>query len=178
MDLSMVLVKAWTGSEWKTSDLGEAVLWNGSAWTYPRLKYWDGSGWVQSVGIPESQLSFADFAFDQTVTSGVALTTNGNVDEILTVGTSTRSTWINTSSVNGSVYEVYANVNSGSVSGSATGTWLALSTQRSWEVSSYLSISQAQLTLYIRPTGASANSSQTVVYLSAESVSSGGGGFP
>lgn len=175
----MVLVKAWTGSEWKTSDLGEAVLWNGSAWTYPRLKYWDGSGWVQNVGIPEGEINVADFAYFQTVTAGIELVSNGSVQEILTFGDNPRSSWINASVVNGSLYEVYANVNSGTVTGSSTGSWLALSTTRFWQVEAATSpsSSSAQLTLYVRPTGASSNSSQTTVFLSAESASFGGG-FP
>jgi hypothetical protein len=71
---------------------------------------------------------------------------------------------------NASLYEVRATLTSGALSSGTTGSWLALSTTRTWEVSrASLGMSNANLTIEIRLTGGSGTIlASTLVGLTAE----------
>ncbi len=80
-----------------------------------------------------------------------------------------RGDWLSPTSSAPGLYEIRATVVSGSVSGSSTGTWLALTSNRAWTVTSpgFVGTNTAQLTVEIRNNGGSVLDS-TTVNLSAE----------
>lgn len=122
----------WNGSSY--TDLATAKRWDGSAWVdITRGRRWDGSAWVDVLPrVKISPRTLSDATTDgyiayELLSTGVAQRVSG------TLGTLTYSgEWL----VRGAAadFQVRATLNSGSLTAgsSATGTWLALSTSRSW----------------------------------------------
>lgn len=165
----MADVNVWNGTAWKQSGLGEAYVWNGTAWTYPTLKYWDGNGWVKSVGITESALNSYTTLQYVPATAEFLLAANGMVlDAAASPLGSGR--WIRSSSSAPTNYQAYVTVTSGTLdAGSAsTGTWVNLDVNRSWTITIDNGSTSAVLSVKIRPTNG-ANCSTTTVTLVAES---------
>ena len=67
------------------------------------------------------------------------------------------------------LYEVKATLNSGALTTGTTGSWLALSSTRTWTVSTALGAAQAVLTIEIRRIGSSLVLATITVTLDAES---------
>lgn len=122
----------WDGSAWQP--LTTTRRWNGSAWvdlTFGRR--WNGSAWVDVLPrVKISPRTLADPATDgfiayELLSSGVAQRVSGTLGTLTYAGE-----WrVRGASAD---YEVRATLTSGSLDAgsSATGTWLALSTSRSW----------------------------------------------
>jgi hypothetical protein len=72
----------------------------------------------------------------------------------------------------GDDYEIKATLNSGTIdAGDSTGSWLALSTLRRWEVSrTSLGTDTANITIDIRPTGGSSEDNQTYTFSSTVDI--------
>lgn len=90
-------------------------------------------------------------------TSGYQLNSSGAEQEITTFGTSTFNTWLLSGSA--ANYDVFATLNSGTLTSGTTGTWLNLGTSRSWLVtrtSNTAGSANVSLTIQIRPAGGGA----------------------
>lgn len=88
-------------------------------------------------------------------TSGYRLTSGGQIEENEQGSYTNIGQWITPTSQAGN-YEVYATLNSGSLSSGTTGSWLALSTSREWSCFAAAGdIQQATITIEIRRTGTS-----------------------
>lgn len=99
------------------------------------------------------------------------------VSNTTSFGPSDIGDWVNPKTTAAAAnFEVRATLDSGSVDGSSTNTWIGLSTTRSWTVSTFGPdlTNSATLTIEIRPIGGSVVASNTV-YLEAETSSDGGG---
>lgn len=122
----------WNGSSY--TDLATAKRWDGSAWVdITRGRRWDGAAWVDVL--PRVQISprtLADpntdgFIAYELLASGVAQRVSGSLGTLTYAGE-----WrVRGASAD---YEVRATLNSGSLDAgsSATGSWLALTSSRSW----------------------------------------------
>lgn len=90
-------------------------------------------------------------------TSGYQLNSSGAEQEITTFGTSTFNTWLLSGAA--SSYEVFATLNSGTLTSGTTGAWLNLGSTRSWTVTrtnNAAGTNSASLTIQIRPAGGGA----------------------
>jgi hypothetical protein len=117
---------------------------------------------------------FATGGGSQTAT--YRLESDGDVISITTdFGSVDRGDWITPKSAAPSDYQVLATVTSGSLSSGTAGTWLALSTTRSWtRTQEFTGSSDCTLTIQIRKGTGSVLTSATIT-LSAESLDFGGG---
>lgn len=122
----------WDGSAWQPLTITRR--WDGSSWVdIARGRRWDGSAWVDFLTrVKISNRTLSDSATDgfiayELLASGVAQRVSG------TLGTLTYAGEWRVRGVSAD-YEVRATLNSGSLDAgsSATGTWLALTSSRSW----------------------------------------------
>lgn len=74
--------------------------------------------------------------------------------------------WL-TGSTNGSAYEVFATLTSGTLSTGTTGSWLSLGTNRTWSRASTGSLQSATLTIQIRDVATQTVQATATVTLSA-----------
>jgi hypothetical protein len=100
------------------------------------------------VSLSDQELTDINGGFAQ---SGYSLTNLGRVFWNSSVfGSMMIGDWISPVSAAPGAYEVRADLESGAVDGSATGSWLALTSSRSWSVSEFSNINQAALNVSIR----------------------------
>lgn len=94
----------------------------------------------------------ADVTFGGTSNSSIRLENDGDIVTIgTTAGTVDVGDWVTPKSAAGATYEARLTVNSGSITGSATGSWLALSTTRTWTTQRIATgVATANVTLEIR----------------------------
>jgi hypothetical protein len=113
-------VRRWDGSAWV--DVGQASKWNGSAWE----QVWP----ILAVNITDRFLVDGDtggYISYELLSTGVAQRTSGSLGTLQFPGE-----WLVSGAA--SNYEVRATLDSGSLTAgsSATGTWLSLTSNRSW----------------------------------------------
>jgi hypothetical protein len=126
---------------------------------------------ASSVTITVNPASIFGFNPGSTADAQYQLSSGGVANEIVNSGLATRLyDWCVPAS-QASNYEVYATVVSGSLSGgsAATDTWLALSTTRTWFVST-TSVLSAELNVGIRRIGTTTILGSADIYLTAEAV--------
>lgn len=112
----------------------------------------------QDIGAFDSGAAAATYALNSN--SSIVATTS-------VVGPLTIGNWVSPSSAAPGSYECRADISFGSVSGSATGSWLALTSNRSWSVVRLSpGSSSAELVISIRLSGVTL--ATCTVYLSAE----------
>ncbi len=115
--------------------------------------------------------NFSSLATGTTVTNGVRVATDGDLDENNNTSYSAADTWLKTGGAAGD-YEVRCSVTSGSVAGDTTGSFLALTSSREWYVADSAddgSAVTAEVDITIRHTNGSEEVTFTVT-LSAEKV--------
>lgn len=100
------------------------------------------------------------------------LTSGGVIETQRTpTGTTVQGSWVTPTS-SAANYEVLATLTSGTVTGSATGSWLALNTTRSWSVlQGIIGTNSASLALSIRRIGTTTVLASTAITLEAERFS-------
>lgn len=98
-----------------------------------------------------------------TATAGVTFNTSGQVVAIGDSGT--EYTWLNSGAAGD--YEIRATLQSGSVDSGTTGSWLALSSSRSWSIDEASNIQQAELLIEIRDVATSTVIDSGTSYLTA-----------
>ena len=101
-----------------------------------------------------------------TATATITIKSTGIVEKTENVTTTQIDSpdWVSPTSLAGGAFEVQATVNSGAVSAGTTGSWLALSSDRSWTcTSSIVGTATANLTLAIRHNGGATLASNTYV---------------
>ena len=117
--------------------------------------------------------TITDIDFVSPFSASVLLTyeSDGTISTFLTQGSDNADSlgnWIDPLSSAPGTYEIKATLNSGSLSSGTTGTWLALTSDRSWSVSrSTTGTTTANLTIEIRDNGGPTLDSGTVI-ISAE----------
>lgn len=129
------------GNSAQSSNLSVTITRTGSS----------GGGGGTFLGIENADISAGGVAASVTVTYSV--NSNGTLS-----GTGYAGTW-NSDSTAGSGYEVKATVTSGSLTTGTTGSWLALSSNRTWTVTDSTQddgAEQATMTLEIRAVGTTA----------------------
>lgn len=111
-------------------------------------------------GTTAVSLALSDvFVTATRVASGTAvalyeLRSTGDIFRTVNTTSTDIGDWITPKSAASAGYEVYATLNSGSLTGGTTGSWLALSSNRSWNVNqSTTGIKTAVIGLQIRKTG-------------------------
>jgi hypothetical protein len=136
------------------------------------------AGLLSTIGGPRVTLEATYTVSDSTISptnasASFQLQSDGDVARI-TVSTGGGGTvdvgdWITPAAAAGANYEVRATVNSGSLTSGSTGTWLALSSTRTWSLDqTSLGTSACELLIEIRLTSTGAVLDSTVVSLSAE----------
>lgn len=94
-----------------------------------------------------------------TQVAQVIARTDGTMDENTTSGGTAQidssTDWIRPTSEASSSHEIYCEVLTGSVTGDSTGTWLAMTADRSWSRSSTSGLQTASIRLHIRYNGGS-----------------------
>lgn len=110
-----------------------------------------------------------------TVSVGYRLDSDGNAYKVTTAATAVE-TWLDSGLA--SAYEARATVVSGaSPTGSAVGSWLALSSDLTWTVSAGAGVSSsADLTIEIRDVATHTVQADATIIITADNTGSGGGG--
>jgi hypothetical protein len=127
---------------------------------------------LADASVDDANSGSAEASYSLTTTGDVFATTtlNGAID----IGD-----WISPNSAAPGSYEARADVVSGSVTGSATGSWLALTTTRTWTLAlSSPGISSARLTVSIRLSGTTLTSATIDLAAQVEPDFGGGGEIP
>jgi hypothetical protein len=121
------------------------------------------------ISISDEFISALNFEPDNA-TARYRLNSNGEVESLINGFTTTLEQWCTPTSAAGN-YEARVTVNSGSLSSGTTGTWLALSTSRTWSVvQSSVGSSSCNFTVEIRRTGTTTVLDSATIDLVAEMI--------
>ncbi len=121
------------------------------------------------ISISNETISALSFAPDNA-TAAYRLNSNGQVESLVNGSPTTLEQWCTPTSAAGN-YEARVTVNSGALSSGTTGTWLALSTSRTWSVvRSGAGSSSCNFTVEIRRTGTTTVLDSAIIDLVAEVI--------
>jgi hypothetical protein len=134
------------------------------------VTYWPPKGGGgQSTVVSFSGGTINAFKVTGTATSGVRFNDNGTVEQNKNGTYSVLENWAAPSQSGlGSSYEVRATLQSGTLTSGTTGTWLAISTNPEWTVSTGSGVRDASLLIEVRPNSGAVADSATYT-LHAES---------
>lgn len=152
----------WNGSAWKAvnkddgnvSDRG-LVVWNGSAWVNAaNAKVWNGSAWkgfLDNVTLNDDAVTYSTGNNVATV-QWVAHAVDGYIKYTNNSGNTIDQYLWCANSDNTAQYEIRVDLQAGSFDGGsdATGTWLALSSTRTWSVTDNIGGTSATFNAQIR----------------------------
>lgn len=102
-------------------------------------------------------------------TAGYQLTSGGAAQQLVNGVASTLYNWLLSGSA--SDFDVFATLNSGTLTSGTTGSWLNMGTTRSWTVQRTVNaagVNSANITLQLRPAGGGATLATAVIQLNAE----------
>lgn len=144
------------GGSWKTV----TAVWVGVGGAWKRvtsLKVGVGGAWKEALAtVTVSGEPVADSAVSPSgASASLVFRSDGTVDSVTntngTVQIDASTDWIIPNSAAPGSYEVQATLNSGSLTSGTTGSWLALTSDRTWTVSrSGVGTSSANLTIEVR----------------------------
>lgn len=154
----MGALKFWNGSTWATATDVMPKIWNGSNWGSVTPKIYDGAGWVTYVGLEKNGYAEGAGVYSPG-TAQITFENNGTITGIISGG----STWITSTSADGSLYELYV-TGSGLTSGT-TNTWLRLNTSPTFSLTS--DNATVDLTCYVRRYGESGTPASKTISLHA-----------
>lgn len=139
---------------------GNGATWSGGG----QAGSWSGGAWANGGGGGGGTVNLSGRTFSGGIVEGVSIRSDGYVRDVLNdANVDTGTDWVIPQSEAPGTYEVKCDVNSGAVgpSSDATGTWLALTTTRTW-VSDVLD-GGANITISIRDNGGPVLSSAVYV---------------
>lgn len=120
----------------------------------------------RSIGplVADPQDAFAGY---RLATDGIAYSRSGPV---ISVYGAIASEWlVPANATEADLYECFATLNSGTLTSGTTGSWLALTADRTWTVDrTTIGINSAQITVQIRLIGTTATLDSAVITMSAE----------
>lgn len=120
------------------------------------------------VSVPDDAIYAFRLGSSVTATASFALNNNGTRSQTVNTTTTTIGDWV-TPTNQAANYEVFATLSSGALTSGTTGSWLALTSTRSWTVSrSPAGISEAVVVLQVRKIGTTTVLASGTITLTAE----------
>ena len=155
-----IVSNVWNGSSWSNPFFLVPNVSTGSQWLPATPKIWDGTGWVSLVGLPTNYTVSV-----YTVYSPASAIATFNTDGSITGA----GTWISTTAVTASNYEVYVTSSSSLTTNSGLNTWINLSTSPSWGITVNGSYAVATIQVYVRHVGDQTPAQSKIITLIADS---------